>query len=257
MDFSKVKDAIKRTSLYAKLRAFQERQAAINWSEGDERMMTFYSQFVRSGDLVFDVGANLGNRTRVFVKLGARTVAVEPQRECAKFLSKRFARMDVEVVQSALGGTEGEANMLKTDATTISSLSPEWIRAVRESGRFAQYEWNKTERVDVTTLDHLISRYGQPTFVKVDVEGFEHEVLRGLSQPVPCLSFEFTPEFEESTRACIEHLAKLGKARFNISTGETMEFDLEVGIDAQEMLRRIHEFRDDSQMFGDIYCWVE
>ncbi len=39
----------------------------------------FYSQFIRPGDLVFDIGANRGDRTEVFVQMGARVVAAEPQ----------------------------------------------------------------------------------------------------------------------------------------------------------------------------------
>ena len=43
-----------------------------------ERLALFYGGFVRKGDVAFDVGANLGNRLRVFRRLGCKVVAVEP-----------------------------------------------------------------------------------------------------------------------------------------------------------------------------------
>ena len=45
-------------------------------------------QFVKPGDLVFDIGAHLGNRTRAFVALGCRVVAVEPQPHVARMLRR-------------------------------------------------------------------------------------------------------------------------------------------------------------------------
>jgi len=48
----------------------------------------FYRVFVAAGDLCFDVGANLGNRTRCFRQLGCTVVAVEPQGECFRKLAQ-------------------------------------------------------------------------------------------------------------------------------------------------------------------------
>ena len=56
-----------------------------------------------------------------------------------------------------------------------SELSGDMATAVR---------WDSSI-VPATTLDELIAAYGIPAFVKIDVEGMEHEVLAGLSQPVP------------------------------------------------------------------------
>ena len=153
----------------------------------------FYGQFVKAGDLTFDIGANLGDRTQILVDLGARVVAVEPQHSCANHLSERFGDR-VVVVEAALGAELGEAELLVASYHTLSSLSSEWVEAVQRSGRFAEFGWPDRLTVPMTTLDALVAEFGVPVFCKVDVEGYELEVLQGLSSPIPVLSYEFTVE---------------------------------------------------------------
>jgi len=65
------------------------------WTEGDAKMARFYSQFVGAGDLVFGVGANMGNRAKIFLHLGCRVVCVEPQPDCVGVLRSSFKRADL------------------------------------------------------------------------------------------------------------------------------------------------------------------
>ena len=79
------------------------------------RMMSFYRQFIREGDLCFDVGANIGNRTEVFLKLGASVVAIEPQADCMKGLQRKFGRnANVTLLQKGLGEKPGQKELLAT-----------------------------------------------------------------------------------------------------------------------------------------------
>ena len=143
------------------------------------------------GDLVFDVGANVGNRVDVFLSLHARVVAVEPLPECAQRLRDTFKRRCV-VLETALGAAAGTAELRKGNEDVLSTMSDRWIESTTASGRFADDSWGDVLRVDVTTLDALISDYGVPRFTKIDVEGFEQEVLAGLSTAIPALSIEYT-----------------------------------------------------------------
>ena len=174
-----------------------------HWITGVETQYTrFYSQFVHPGDLCFDVGANVGRRTHVLLQLDARVIAVEPQEQCMRRLRRRFGRNGrVTLVQHAVGEKPGQAQIQLCDSHSLSSLSAEWIESVRASGRYAQCTWGGSVTIDVTTLDNLIGEYGRPAFIKLDVEGYEYEALKGLSQPVPCLCFEVTPEFVASTQS--------------------------------------------------------
>ncbi len=107
-------------------------------------MLEFYSAFISPGNLCFDIGANVGNRVRVFLKLQADVVAVEPQDECVKFLKVVYGNnRRLTLVQKALGEENGLAELHQSNANTISSLSQEWIEAVRNSGRFSEYTWDK------------------------------------------------------------------------------------------------------------------
>jgi hypothetical protein len=89
---------------------------------------------------------------------------------------------------------------------------------------FAHVRWDAKENVEVTTLDALIAGHGMPVFVKIDVEGFEADVLAGLSQPVLWIAIEALPETPEVTRSAIARLAALGTYRFNFVEGERGRF---------------------------------
>jgi len=232
-------------------------RATYNASRARKHALAFYRQFISRGALCFDIGANLGNRTELFLALGARVVAVEPQIECCEELDARFARNTAFVLErKALGPETGAAVLRRTSrpASTISSMSSEWIERVRESGRFREYDWTELEEVVMTTLDDLVERYGTPMFCKIDVEGFEAEVLAGLSRPIPSLSVEFTPEHVDAAERCLAHLDELGAYEYNYSLGESLELSRERWCSREAIVERLRGFGSDVLVFGDVYA---
>jgi FkbM family methyltransferase len=185
-----------------------------------------YARFVARGDLVFDIGSHVGDRVAAFRRLGARVVAVEPQPALARTLRLLFGRdKAVTVVESAAGGAAGTVALkLNLDNPMVSTASEDFISASRGAPGWEGQQWTRTVDVPVTTLDALIARFGAPRFIKIDVEGYEAEVLAGLSAPRPALSFEFTTIQRDVACACIARCAAIGYRAFEASLGESLAF---------------------------------
>ena len=185
-------------------------------------MDRLYDQFVQPGDLVFDIGAHVGDRVASFRRLGARVVAVEPQPALVRTLKLLYGRDPTITIEPiAVGPYSGEIEFnLNLDNPTVSTASVAFVRASAGAPGWEGQAWTDTLRVPITTLDELIARHGKPSFIKIDVEGFEAEVLSGLRQSVPALSFEFTTIQPHVAAACIAGCAALGYASFNAALGE-------------------------------------
>jgi len=186
-------------------------------------MDALYARFVKSDDLVFDIGAHVGDRVAAFRRLGAKVVAVEPQRALNFVIGMMFSRDDRVVIKRvAVGRKAGELRlMINTDNPTISTASKAFIDAAQDAPGWQGQHWDKSIRVPMTTLDALIAEHGVPAFIKIDIEGFEEEALMGLTQPVAALSFEFTTIQRDVARACINRCLALGMTLFNAAIGES------------------------------------
>jgi len=225
------------------------------------KLLRFYSQFVSEGDLCFDIGANIGNRTEVFLKLGAIVVTVEPQDNCMRKLLKKYGNNNnVFLIHKALGAEEGKGNLILSNSHTVSSMSKEWIDSVKDSDMFftstSAFQWHKTVSVPLTTLDKLIEEYGSPTICKIDVEGFEYQVIKGLSRSVKMISFEFTPtpRLIDLTIESVKHLSTIGTVQFNYSFGESMTLALSEWVDAKKICNILLAIPYKTAFSGDIYA---
>ena len=189
-------------------------------------MDRLYAGFIGPGDLVFDIGAHVGDRVAAFRRLGARVVAVEPQPLLVKTLKLLYGRDRSVVIEPvAVGRDQGELVLkLNLDNPTVSTASDAFIRAAHRAPGWQGEQWIDRIAVPMTTLNALIARHGTPAFVKIDVEGYETEALAGLTGPVAALSFEFTVIQREAALVCLERCAALGYARFNAAVGEEQIF---------------------------------
>lgn len=188
------------------------------------QLRAFYGDLLQPGQLAFDIGAHVGSRSRAMRAAGARVVACEPQEPFAGFLRRSLPR-DIVLVRKAVGPSETVARMAVSSLhPTVSSLSTSFAQEAAGAPGFGHVRWDRSQEVRMTTMDALIATHGLPDFVKIDVEGFELDVLSGLSQPLPMLSVEYLPAFCDRTVAVIDRLEGLGRYRFNPVTGEAGGF---------------------------------
>lgn len=215
-----------------------------------EEVIAFYSQFVHAGDLCFDVGANIGNKAKVLLELGARVICIEPQPNCIDVLKDKYQNNpNVVILPKGLATHSGNGSLsICGSADTISTFSEKW-----KSGRFSDHKWESAVDVPVTTLDMVIEEFGSPKFCKIDVEGFEYEVLRGLSTPIPFIAFEFTREFIDDARHCVDYLSSLGYVDFNYALGETPSLVLYNWTDGKSVLKSMEQ-NPGELLWGDIYA---
>lgn len=141
----------------------------------DREERALFAAEVRAADVCVDVGAHVGYFTCIACAAGTRTVAVEPLKDNLAVLASnielnKFTNVDVCAV--GLGARPGSAAIY--GYSDIASLIPSW-----NTGSAA-----RTDTIAVSTLDLLLGgRFrGQRLLIKIDVEGFERDVLAGAAE---------------------------------------------------------------------------
>ncbi len=218
------------------------------------KLANFYKQFVVPGDLCFDIGAHLGNRTDAWNRLKANVIAVEPQPRCLDYLRKRFGNEQrITILPKAVSNEPGTATLnISTLTPTVSTFSDKEFQQKINDKTSYEVTWDQTIDVEMVTLDQLIEIYGLPKFCKIDVEDFEVKVLEGLSTAIPVVSFEYFSYMKPQAYQCIELLRNLGDYQFNWSYAETLKFESD-WITAKEMISVLEGFTEEDRS-GDIYA---
>jgi len=218
-------------------------------------MDRLYSKFITRGDLVFDIGAHVGDRVAAFRRLGARVVAVEPQPALVTTLKLLYGRSPSVVIEPVAVGARAGTVALKinVDNPTVSTASPDFVAAANGAPGWESQAWTKTVEVPVTTLDALIARHGVPAFIKIDVEGFEAKALAGLGRRNAALSFEFTTIQRGVAFSAIKRCGALGYTQFNAALGESQTVLHADWLDETAIARWLAELPMTANS-GDIYA---
>jgi FkbM family methyltransferase len=265
----RLQSTLKRAGIYYRLK--NSYLYDLYWSVADRRLidgrseeLEFYRRLlgIRRGDLIFDVGANVGDKTNVFLRLGARVVCIEPDEANqevlrGKFLRYRLISKPVVIVGKAVSDRNTiETMWIDGAGSAVNTLSQKWAETLKANkGKFEHghcgLEFALRKAVETTTLEELILTHGLPFFVKIDVEGYEAKVIKGLKHPVPFLSFEINlPEFRQEGLECVRLLYGLdADGEFNYAT------DLQRGMRLEKWLGAL-EFSSVVEQYSERYIEV-
>lgn len=208
----------------------------------------FYSKFIKKNDVCFDIGANLGMKSKLFLSLGARVIAFEPQSSCHSALLKiKESYKQFEFYPIAIGDENKEIELNLANHIEIATLSKEFMAFYSSN----EIHWNNTEIVTVKTLNSVIEKFGTPDFCKIDTEGYELNILSSLSYSIPIVEFEFTEGFFENTLKIID-LLHSETTTFNFILNENFQLKLNHWVSA-EKLKNILSALPKERLHGNIF----
>jgi FkbM family methyltransferase len=248
-----LKDSLSGSPLYVPLRAIYRHIFDRELVADHTRMKAFYSQFFARGDLVFDVGANQGEYAEIFADIGARVIAIEPNADFRTRLMGLATRKTVTPEFCAVGDKEGTAILNVNTVSGYSTLLQERVEWVRNEPSYRDSKWTGQITVRVRTLDSLAKEHGQPVFIKLDVEGFEHKAINGMSFFPKFVSFEYGAWQKEIAHKCISELGIRGY-RFNPIVGRTFSFDSNQWFSATEAAAWLDTFSVERAEYGDMFA---
>jgi FkbM family methyltransferase len=224
--------------------------------EERENELTFFRrtlQGFKPGELIFDVGANRGRKTDIFLRLGAHVIAVEPDESNQAvlrdgFLRYRITKKPVTIIGKAMSDRVGVETMwVHEPGSAKNTLNSKWVATLQSDGaRFGKgLQFGQKVEVETTTVGELIRTYGAPFYIKIDVEGHEPSVLRGLHTRVPFVSFEVNlPEFKSEAVQCVELLHALdADGEFNYTADCAGEMVLAQWLEKPAFLRALDSCR--------------
>jgi FkbM family methyltransferase len=163
---------------------------------------------------IIDIGANVGSFTKAWMNKypNCDFLCVEANPDLIPVLEGLFHGEErVTIINKLVSDKDGEMiDFWINDNHTLSTASKRWI----EKSRFNHTNYEKKIQVETVTLDTLIKTYGSPNLTKIDVEGYELEVLKGLSKYSGEIIFEWTEELFYKTVECAKQLILLGYSKF-------------------------------------------
>jgi FkbM family methyltransferase len=203
--------------------------------------------------LVIDIGANVGNTVEQFVNISEKVICFEPNPALVMHLKNRFSTRPVVVDGRGVSNYNGKQVFKISNTNTISTFSEDWIN----NSRFTDsHIWNRTVEVETITLDSIIEEYGIPDYIKIDIEGYEYEVLTSFSKLLPntVFAFEWAEEQKSKIDLIINHLKNLGYNQFSHTEADSIKLDEDIDWKLYSEFNLIEELNPDKkEKWGMIY----
>jgi FkbM family methyltransferase len=183
------------------------------------KQQLFYKKIIKKADLCFDIGANIGKKSNLFLALNAKVIAFEPQTDCFQYLDN-IKNKNFSYYPFGVGGKNEIKKLQLANHIEVATFSNKMIDFYTTE----TLQWKHNEEVVVKKLDTLIEEFGLPDFCKIDTEGFELFIISQLTYKIPFIEFEFNEAFIEETLTCLDIIGQLGNYQFNFILNENPKF---------------------------------
>jgi FkbM family methyltransferase len=165
--------------------------------------------------LLFDIGANRGDATVAGIEKGYKVIALEPAPRVFAELIRNFI-YEPKVIPLRLAAGEEVGKRLEFYECVedgLSTLEKSWLA---DPGMPYYGKEFRTISVNTCTVDWLVEKYGQPDLIKIDVEGAEWQVLRGMSKYSGKIALEWTQETLDQHEDQLKYLKSIGYTKFQM-----------------------------------------
>tara|TARA_B110000003_G_scaffold259087_1_gene278762 strand:- start:717 stop:1454 length:738 start_codon:yes stop_codon:yes gene_type:complete len=239
----KLKDKFRYTKLHYFLLKFTNPNY-INWIRNE---FIFHKKFLNKNKIIFDLGANIGDKSYIFSAFAKKVFAYEPENKMHLILKNRFINKNVVIKKKLFSNKKGYTNFYIVDKDeAYSTIKP-------KSLKFFDHIDKKNIRIikkETTTLNLEIKKNGIPDYIKIDCEGAEKLILQNLIYKIPILSFELNlPQFYKEGEYIIMSFKKKFKSEYNIRIHEKNEFLFKKNVSANKCLRFLKNKNIVSEVF--------
>lgn len=178
--------------------------------------------FEKLENVVFDIGAHIGNWTNKNINKYDKIISIEASPYNFEKLKKNSKNHVENLLNYAVCNNNGQDIIFyHAECDTLSTINKDWL--VDKKSRFYNFKYEEIICKTIT-IDDLISKYGKPNLIKVDVEGGEYECILSLTHKVHCICFEWASEFNDITYKCLDYLFTLGFTNFYIQINDDYTF---------------------------------
>lgn len=240
---------IKNYFRYSKLHFYILRLKNPAYLKYFKKEFDFYQTFLIKNKLIFDLGANLGDKSHVFLKFTDKIILYEPEEDYFERLKFRFRKNNKVVLN----------NLLISD-----SVGDVVFNSVVENEAYSSIVNNYKDNFDhlkkslvikkikkSSTLNFEINKHGIPYYIKIDCEGAENLILKNLKYNIEVLSFEANlPLFLNQTTEIIDYLKNNFNRCYNIRKEGEFNFLFKNHLNSEEIIKNLTYLKQPVEIFS-------